>query len=132
MDTQQRKLVLQWTNAANELMPHTLHLTADVAGIDQAQLKVCKPKANQTIEFTVPQGITLDMIQTAWKAQGENWKEIFQQGDGKDTPFIAQRVIVIRDGYLILWTVHHFGDVPMDQCATVKVAPPIWNRITAA
>jgi len=76
-------------------------------------LYIKKLRGEQPIPVQFPKGISLRMIQNAWKKQGNNWIPV---AETSCTPiFLAARMIVLRR-WRIIWFVLHTSDAPDDAC----------------
>jgi hypothetical protein len=105
-------LTLTWDN-----MPHTFVIQW-IRGVLRGVLTIRKPKGTQTIRVRFPSGVSIKMIQDAWKKQRHKWRP-FVKVPRFFSAFVAIRRIRLPK-HLILWYVVHRKDVPYD---AVSVLP---------
>ncbi len=89
-----------------------------------AVLKLVKDKGPQDIPISFPPGITLAMVEAAWKDQGENWFELIKL---PGTPFVAIRVIWLPNDQCLMWTVVHIDGGAHDACSFAPLTRADWK-----
>ena len=113
-------LRLEW-----EGMPHSLRFVRSLLPNQLiATLEIVKAET-QTMVIELPKGITMEMIEQAWAAQGQRWEMLTMPRN--DKRFEALRVIWLPNGHCLQWFVLHIDNRPYDSFSATKLTKAAWE-----
>lgn len=103
--------------------PHRFDFTEDEAGHLTGVLRIEKANGRQNIDVAFPHSVRLLDVLLSWHDQGQRWMELFVHDD---RPFVAMRVIWLRDNLAVRWDVLHIDEKPFDSCVVLNMRKEDW------